>query len=224
MATRKAPPAPKKNKGKALVDSNALDHYDSYSKDSSGAGVQFLKFAKSGSWMFGQTDSVLDPDDLIVVNMGTLAKGYVCWKAKKPVEEVMRLVSKGGSVDEDDLTDHGPYKAEMEGWSETHQVLMALPAEGDTLSYATSSKGGIGAIASLAKTWVTAIKEGEETQTSQPVVSLSGTSYEHATYGETHVPVITVLGYIDEADDITPEALTKMFAKRLAAHLASLEE
>ena len=74
---------------------------------------------------------------------------------------------------------------------------------GDEFVFATSGKGGIGAIGELCKGYG---KLYRQKPGMAPVIELSSDHYNHKTFGKTYVPVLKLVDWVREPDADEPAA------------------
>jgi len=158
------------------------------------SGHQYLKYTK-GDWSYGSNETEVTPDIEMAVNMNAYAKGWICWKEGKAVDEQMAPIVSGRKIEQSALANHGPY-AKGDGWSAQHSIALKAIEEGVELKYSSSTKGGISALKGLAAAYVTQVKSGSSDLV--PIVSLSTDSYKHTNFGKIHTPVIAILGWTND--------------------------
>lgn len=91
----------------------------------------YLKFnGNDGRWSFGQDDEDLPEGSRVIVDMETLAFGWICWVDGSVEEERLVPVLDGRPPQEHELTDYGPYE-EDDGWREAASLSMILERYGD---------------------------------------------------------------------------------------------
>ena len=91
----------------------------------------YLKFnGNDGRWSFGQDDEDLPEGSRVVVDMESLAFGWICWVESSVEEEVLVAVLDGKPPQEHELTDYGPYDDD-DGWREAASLSMVLESYGD---------------------------------------------------------------------------------------------
>ena len=164
----------------------------------SSAGAAFgdlLRFAArdGGSWVFGnESDNPIDGSQW-AVNPQSFLHGYVCWKDKKPVGEMMVPVG-GKAVNRNDLEDYGPdEKGKPTQWQEQYSLKVKCIGgedEGVELEYKASTFGGIAAIKEVMLAVGQRINAGKTDVV--PVVQLVNDSYIHKEYGKTYTPKLQI--------------------------------
>lgn len=171
-------------------------------------GKAFIKFDKDGTWYFGKNGDICN-EDRAVLNIHTLAAGYVCWtdydketlKTKRKNEKLGEemVLSSQGAVDPADLPDTG--------WEwKQQQAVDGRFLDGDRaqFEYKTSSLGGLEAMDTIIDAVMQRIHDGE-TVYLYPVVQLSGTTYPHDTWGTVHKPSLDIVAWADINGDVEGE-------------------
>lgn len=115
----------------------------------------FLKFdGNDGVWKHGQENDELQDGTQLAVNMMEFARGYICWNDGEVMEKILVPVASGQTPPQvHELTDHGPYKRERDGWSEQSAIKFRSLEDGTEFTYQTSSKSGVMALGRLAVTY-----------------------------------------------------------------------
>jgi hypothetical protein len=172
---------------------------------------RFLRFVK-GEFLTGDSE---DPETVplgtrFIAEAQNMERGWVRWRDKRPVDEMMHLVSERVPMPKrDDLGDNDDklWESNKDGspkdpWQETWKLtLRSVEDPGDddaAFTFTTSSKGGRRAMKILAKTFG---KEGLRMRPGQlPIVELSYTTYDHRVHGRMKNPEFKVV------DWVTPDA------------------
>lgn len=162
-----------------------------------------IKFNK-GDWITGD-DEDLEEDELqLVANMDQLMVGWIKWQDNKPVEQIMGPVAEGYQAPRrNELGDQNQdeWETDQEGrprdpWQFSNYIVLKTPGEDATednlYTFATSSKGGLGAIGALCREYG---KEMRRRPDEYPIIKLGADTYNHATYGRTYVPIIQIVGW-----------------------------
>jgi hypothetical protein len=189
---------------------NAFEAYGAQMAMSTIVGT-LIKFNK-GDWVTGD-DEDLEENLELVCNMNQLFVGWIKWQDQRPTEHIMGLVVDNyqaptrnslGDQNQDDweVDDQGRAR---DPWQFSNYIVMkepGMPATEDNLyTFATSSKGGLGALGNLCKVY------GKEMRTREgeyPIVRLGSDSYIHREYGRTKIPLLTVVGWEPEAQFEAP--------------------
>lgn len=173
---------------------DALASIEQFATDAGGADVMYLKFTRTGDFVYGVEENVVEDDEQFAVNMASLQRGYICWMEGQVAGEEMRHVTSGQSVRLHDL----PEIQGSDGWREQVSVEMTNLETGDRLLFKSSSKGGLGAIAHLAREFADNAKRGADKIV--PVVTCETSSYKHSSYGKIFVPKFPVVDWLAPAD------------------------
>lgn len=180
----------------------------------------YLSFGKDGLWSFGAENNEITDEDRFLIDIESLATGFVCWtdytkeellrKKKNEKLGVKMLLISQGEVDYDTLPDHG--------WEWRRQVgfrgrFMNDPYAGKAAVFESSSGGGDDAFAAITsaimQTLQAAIAAGVDPSelALYPVVKFTNTSYIHKTYGKTYKPVFDIVGWATKDGRIAGLAL-----------------
>lgn len=180
---------------------NAFESYGQQMSISSITGT-LIKFNK-GDWVTGD-DEDLEENTELVANMDQLMVGWIKWVDNRPAEQIMGPVAEGYQPprrNELGDTDQNEWEVDDQGrprdpWQFSNYIVMKDPGQDPTAenlyTFATSSKGGLGAIGALCREYG---KEMRRRPDEYPIVRLGGDSYRHAQYGRTHVPTLTIIGW-----------------------------
>lgn len=168
----------------------------------------YLSFGKDGLWSFGAENNEITDDDRFLLDVESLATGFVCWTdyskeellKKKRNEKlgVRMLTIAQGEVDYGTLPDYN--------WPWRRQVgfkgrFMNDPYAGKVAVFESSSGGGDDAFAAVTSAVMAKLQadvasgiDGAELAI-YPVVKFSNTFYMHKTYGKTYKPVFDIVGW-----------------------------
>lgn len=197
---------------RSLGGVNARNAFEAYGDQASQRSIvgTLLKFSK-GDWIAGEDEDV-ETETEFLVNMDQLMVGWIKWVDNKPVEQIMGPVAEGfqpprrntlGDEDQDGWEVDPTSGQPRDPWQFSNYVLFQAIGnndcadEGEIFTFATSSRGGLGAIGELCKVY------GKEMRTrpdEYPVVSIETSHYQHAKYGRTYVPILKVVGWKPKAD------------------------
>lgn len=188
------------NTGTALAA--GYDPFAAYGAEAANAGA-FLKFSK-GEWLLGQNDDEITLGRKLVGAMSELSIGWIRWADKKPVERRMGLLGQAYRPEARDAlgyTDQTDWERDkddkpIDPWSFTNELPMADPETGEQMTLSLSSKGGIGAMGNLCKAYG---KEYRQRDGMVPIVELGRDSYKHPEYGKTYVPVLSIVGWMENS-------------------------
>ena len=155
------------------IKNSGMSVFDSFEKSSS--NLNYVKF-KGGDFTFGKDEDIIMDDELFMADVASLAKGFICWKGRKPVDEQMATyidVENGNASFpvEKELPDHSPYNSDKgEGWSEQLKIIFYHLETGEKFQFATTTVGGNRGIGELTKSWVKEVRRGN---LHNPVVSMA---------------------------------------------------
>lgn len=167
-------------------------------------GKALLRFTKTGTWVFGVDNEALELGTKLVGNPMSLSSGYIAWWMSKVEGEVMQPLSLG-PVDASKLAPvssggipPGAKKPSGRGWEPQSAVdLLTRDAVPLGMVYKTSSLGGMKALLGLSGD----ISYGlmEDSRRVYPIIELDSDSYTHKEYGQVFIPVLNLVGWLDEA-------------------------
>lgn len=189
----------------AVPDRNFFEAYADAADQNRIVG-DLLKFSK-GEYLAGQNGDEIAEGTELVANMGELMVGWVRWEGGKPTDMQMGRVAEGfdpprradlGDTDEDEWERDEQTGQPRDPWQKTNYLILKEP-DGDKLyTFATSSKGGLGAVAALCKAYG---KQMRQRPDDYPVVALNVDSYRHPNkaYGKIFTPKLDVVGWTDKA-------------------------
>lgn len=188
----------------ALPEKNFFEAY-AEAADTNRIVGDLLKFSK-GEYLAGQNGDEVAEGTELVANMGELMVGWVRWEGGKPTDMQMGRVIEGyspagrrdlGDLDESEWERDEGTGQPRDPWQRTNYLILK-EVEGDKLyTFATSSKGGLGAIAQLCKAYGKAMRQRPS---EYPVVALNVDSYRHPNkaYGKIFTPKLDVVGWSDK--------------------------
>ena len=167
----------------------------------------FLKFSKFGEYRYGQYEDQLELLTRLVVYMYSLCVGWTRWQDNRPAERIMGPLAQGFAPPKRaDLAhlDQAQWERDDKGgvrdpWQFTNTVVFkAVDSDEAFYTFSTSSKGGIGALARLAREYGDRMRSKPD---EYPVIELDRDSYQHPNkaYGEIRVPVFRVVGWVPVA-------------------------
>jgi hypothetical protein len=193
-----------------------------------------LKFSK-GDFFAGQQDEEIPLGTRFVAIMDSLLVGWVCWQGNAPIEQRMGLVSDAyqperrndlGDLDQEKWERDGENKA-RDPWQFSNYLILRRAKDGEIFTFATSSRGGLGAIGELAKAYGKAMRQQPD---QYPVIELGVDSYQHRdrSLGRIKIPTFRIVGWTTKDGDgnapasepskpLPPKQTTKAAAKKSAA-------
>lgn len=192
----------------AVANPDAFNAFESYGNSVSNRNIvgRLLKFSK-GDYLCGEDQEELPEGTRLVANMGTLAIGWIKWVDGKPDQQVMGLLVEGFKPPKrselDDTNEEDWEVDEQSGqprdpWQFSNYMVLKDPGKPATdeflYTFATSSRGGLGAIGELCKVYGKAIRTKPD---ELPVVALNVTAYDHPNkkFGRIKVPVFEVVDW-----------------------------
>lgn len=201
QASREVAPAQTRAMG-AANGRNAFETYGQAMAVSAITGT-LIKFNK-GDWVDGDNE-LLDENMELVANMDQLMVGWIKWQDQRPVEQIMGPVAEGyqpqrrGELGD---TNQDEWEVDNQGrpqdpWQFSNYIVMKEPGQDATddnlYTFATSSKGGLGALGALCRDYGKEIRGIHADD--YPIVALGVDSYMHREYGRTKIPTLTVVGW-----------------------------
>jgi hypothetical protein len=187
------------NQNTALAAPGGYDPFAAYGQEAANAGA-FLKFSK-GEWQSGQNAEEVPLGRRLAANMDELSIGWIRWADGKPAERRMGLLAQGFKPEPRDAlgySDQALWESDEEGrpkdpWTMTNELPLADPDDGEQMTFAASSKGGIGCIGNLCKSYARAPQRREGLV---PVIELGRDSYMHPVYKKTYVPMLNIVDWV----------------------------
>jgi hypothetical protein len=162
-----------------------------------------LRFSK-GDWLLG--NNTVPIGTTFTANPDELMAGWIKWLDNKPVEHIMVRVADGvppkkrHELGDDDKAQWEVDKdgAPRDPWQFTN-YLPLMNDKGELFTFTTSSRGGIGAIADLARRYARHRKRHPNVF---PVIALNVDSYQHKIreLGRIKFPVFEPGGYAPKTD------------------------
>jgi len=196
----------------AVANPDDYNPYAAYGEQATGGARNIIKFRK-GRYFYSQDDIEIPVGPRLIANMAGAKVGWVRWWDGRPTDEVMVLIADGvapprrSELGDDDRSqwetdDRGDPK---DPWQFTNHLPLKGPETGDEFLFATSTRGGIGAIGACAKTYGTVYRQKPG---KLPVVELQASDYAHPNkaYGRVDVPVFELVDWVDEVDLLSGEA------------------
>lgn len=197
-----------------------------------GGDVQYLKMEKgSGEWLYGQEETLVDPDSLWAVNPHSIQHGWVAWDSDAggaPVQEIMvpaaRPLPPEGTLPQLPLGVKGnqlSYKQQRA----VQLVCIADPNsdgkdsdEGVMCEYKQSSVGAMRLFKDLIDKLLDKVRAGDDAIV--PIIKLSHSSYKHDRYGKIINPVFEIVEWRTMNDTNKPGAVDEPSAEDEEAALA----
>ncbi len=178
--------------------------FEAYAAKVAPPSGQFLSFDK-GVWLYGIDKQRLAHGTRLAANVGGLLIGWRKWYMGRVEQDLLEpLVAQVPPVSRSSLGDMDPAlweRDERSGqprdpWQFTNSLQM-VDATGESFVFSTASKGGLGAIGLLCKSYG---QEYRQRPGMVPIVELGGDSYMHSNseYGLIHTPVLTIVDWAPE--------------------------
>jgi hypothetical protein len=166
-----------------------------------------LKFSK-GEYLSGQDGVEVEEGTELVANMDELMIGWVRWEGGKPTDMKMGKVVDAfmppprrelGDTDEAEWELDETTRQPRDPWQLTNYLIMKETGGEKLFTFASSSKGGLGAIAKLAGAYG---KNMRQKPNDFPVVALNVDSYRHPNkaYGKIFTPKFDVVGWAPKSE------------------------
>lgn len=178
--------------GGAVANPDDYNPYAAYGDQATGGARNIIKFRK-GRFFYGQDDIEIPLGTRLIANMAEAKVGWVRWWDGRPTDEDRGLW---------ETDDRGDPK---DPWQFTNHLPMKGPETGEEFLFATSTRGGIGAIGAFAKAYGTVYRQKPG---KLPVVELRASDYAHPNkaYGRVDVPFLELVDWVAEADLLGGEA------------------
>lgn len=161
----------------------------------------------NGRWVYGQQNTEVESGSLWAVNVHAIEKGFVAWtdrpKGNKNEIKGERMVPVTAEMPSelpemlDDKNNNEPVT-----WSEQYKMELVCCTGQDKktqVTYKTNSVGGLRVVQDILDQIIAQLDaedgKDEAEQAIVPILELETDSYMHTTYGETFVPVFTVVGW-----------------------------
>lgn len=203
-----------------------------------GGDKQFLKLDKgNGDWIFGQEETLVEPEALWAVNPASFMHGYISWDKNQQVEgEVMVPVSRTlpdvNSLKVKDSPDGQP--TGENGWQFQMSVdMVCIKGEdaGTVVEYKQSSTGAMKAFRSLTDAIGGQLEKNADEIV--PIVVMKSDSYKHKKWGRIFNPIFEVVEWrtMDDnspvgdvsAEEAKPEVSARTRTRAAAAPAAEEE-
>jgi len=194
-------------KQQAITNIEPKNFYEQYGDTVGRSNIvgRLLKFSK-GDWLAGQDNEEIEEGTRLTVNMKELLVGWIKWVDSKPAEQIMGPIHEGykpqkreelGDTDEDgwEIDTNGKPR---DPWQFSNYVIMKAAgeqySEAEAFTFATSSYGGISAIAALAKEFGNEMRKRPD---EYPIVELGVRAYDHPNkeYGRIKNPTFAIVGW-----------------------------
>ena len=177
------------------------ESFAQYGQEAASNADPFLRFSK-GEWLLGASDEEVDLGRRFAANMAELAIGWIRWAVNKPIDRLMGLLSEGyrpkprdalGFTDQA-LWDRDKDKKPIDPWRRVNELPLADVETEEAMIFSTSSRGGIGAVGNLCKSYARGLRQHPG---AVPIIEIGRDSYRHDDFGKVYVPVFTIVDWID---------------------------
>ena len=159
-------------------------YFEKYGQVASGRRFvgDLLKFGKDGVYVTGQENREIARGTQMVAYMDSLRVGWLRWEDGRPVEGPMGLVANGFVPPKRDALEGTPDESEWERddkgrpvnpWQIANDVALFNPQDETFYTFATSAKGGVGAIGMLSKAYGEHLRHSRRRRKSSPRLSSS---------------------------------------------------
>jgi hypothetical protein len=165
----------------ALAAYGAVDPYAAAASDigATSGDVIYLRF-DGNIGQFSKGGIPVPLGTRLGVNPAETQRGWVCWKEKRPVDEILVRIVDGRPPLEPELPNHGPYappqpgQSQKDGWAEQVSVRAADLETGDTIVFKTSTKSAMIAIGNFLSSYSRQLRDH---QGLFPVIELQARSF-----------------------------------------------
>ena len=198
-------PTTTKTGGGAVAPAEDQNPYTAYGKQAAGGAHNIIKFRK-GRFFYGRDDIEIPLGTRLIANMPGAKVGWVRWQDGRPTDEIMVLIGDGvaparrNELGDDDrglweTDDHGDPK---DPWQFSNHLPLKGPETGEEFLFATSTRGGIGAVGLLTTAYGVAYRQKPG---KLPVVELQADDYPHSNkaIGRVDYPIFDLIDWADEA-------------------------
>jgi hypothetical protein len=188
--------------------------FEAYGEAATARAIEgtLLRFSK-GDFLAGAEAVDVPLGTKLVAVMDSLTIGWVDWRDSKPIDQRVGLVIDGFQPprrsDLGDL-DREVWERDSEGkprdpWQFTNYLVMREVETSEVYTFATSSKGGLGAIGELSKVYGKNLRQRPD---DYPIVELDVGSYQHRdrSLGRIKFPIFKVVGWVNKNDPGTDKA------------------
>jgi hypothetical protein len=193
-----------------LARADDFDPFAEYANAMGGNRIvgTLLKFSK-GDYLVGQNGDIMEEGTQLAANVEELLVGWIKWKDKKPVEQIMgKLADRFVVAKRDTLgdLDESTWEVDKDGkaqdpWQYTNYLVLKVPGLDDQdglYTFTTSSKGGVQAVSKLCGLYSKMNKmrsRGPNGEKDQPIIKLGVERYQHKEYGWLKNPSFTIVGW-----------------------------
>ena len=159
-----------------------------------GSNASFMKFTKSGEWLFGSEETEVEQGSTWAVNPESFIQGYQAWDDDSNLEgEEFAVVTDPPIIKADLKQVDGQWK-KLVGFQ---MICISGEDKGSNVIYKTTSMGGVKAVSKLMQSVVKQIRTKPDSGKFVPVIELEGESYKHKKYGKVYTPLLDVTSWTD---------------------------
>lgn len=159
-------------------------------------GRVIIKMDKTGHWVYGADQTLIDPDGRWAVNPTSFVKGFIAWGEGEVLAEQMYSAYDKSAPKRSDELPPAPIGAKR-GWEQQLGLSMKCidgDDEGIEARFSTTSAGGKRAVAELGVNVGKRIKA--QMFDTVAVCKLGSSTYQHKTYGRIFYPVFEILEWV----------------------------
>jgi len=168
-------------------------------------GVYISFSGKRGVYSIGEKSADADPEEIWLLNIFAIERGWHCWKGGQPAAKRMASIY-GTQVETPDMTEHGPFNsANGEGWSPAKAMTIKSLDRGIQGYFSTSSKSGVNEFAKLEKAVAERIANNEP---AWPVIQLQKEEFT-AKGNKNYKPILEVACWLGDEQIAALSALTE---------------
>ena len=185
------------------------DPYATYGEQASSMKIYMI--FKNGEYLFGADQEEIPEGTRFIANMAGLRIGWKHWSGKRVTAERMGPLAEGyRPPDRHELGDFDQSQWELDDkrqprdpWQFTNELVLRGLETGDEFVFASSGKGGLGAVGELCKAYGRLYRQKPGMA---PVIELSSDHYNHKVFGKTYFPVLKLVDWVREPDAAEPAA------------------
>jgi len=166
-------------------------------------GERRVKFSKQGDYALNDVDQV-PIGTKCVAHVNELEFGYIKWRDNAVVDRRGGRVADGyvpppraelGDLDQSEW-ELEPGGKPRDPWQFQGSLPLTRLDNDEQLVFATTSKGGLGAVGKLMKSYGKRVAaKGDATGAGLPIIELGSSSYKHPVYSKIFVPVLTIVNW-----------------------------
>lgn len=188
-----------------IAQESAYDPFAQAANELAGSSAVYAKFnGNSGEFSYGSNATEIEAGELLVVDVASARRGWICWKDEEVIDEIMTPIVQGPPVSKHDLPDHGPYTkhddGSQDGWSEQFAVDMRPLGDnhdGVQITYKTTTKSALRPLGDLLKDYG---RQYKNYPGCLPIVAFDKGSYmpKEKKHGRKYFPTFKITDWISE--------------------------